>query len=75
MISVALYFFQNDTALSRAAGQALKASKDPRTVEALIAALQNDEDETVRLISANALFNLKDPRYLEPLVDSLRKDR
>ena len=55
------------------AAGALGNLEDPRAVEPLIAAL-NDNEGTVRYEAAAALGKIKDPRAVEPLIAALKKE-
>jgi HEAT repeat protein len=60
-----------DPGVRGVAGRALAAIKNPRALEAFIAALK-DNDPSVRAIAASALGWIKDARAVEPLIGALK---
>lgn len=48
--------------------------RDRRALEALLAALRDDEEEYVRFWAAKGLVQFKDPRVVEALVAALKED-
>ena len=63
---------QGNGVAREAAASALGELRDPRAVEALIHAMQNDDVYSVRTAAATALGNLKDGRAIWVLVQTLQ---